>query len=271
MVVSCARRQDILLKYSARLVRPGGRLVYATCTFAPEENEAVVYRFLLTHPDFELEIVENRAGFSEGIPQWVPEAFERSKVEKVDELAHTVRIWPHKAPGEGHFIAAMKKSERLINNPPNLKPFQMSSPMGNTLLYYREFTRETLDCDIPMDRFSLHGNHLYQVPVGAPDLHGLRVVHWGWLVGTIKSKRFEPSQAFVMALNPRRMQQVSNFSIVDPSLIGYLRGEVVGEHGRDGWVMVAVDGYPLGWAKRVKNRLKPHFPRWLRLVGESSW
>jgi len=271
MVESCARRQDILIRHSARLVRPGGRLIYATCTFAPEENEGVIFRFLQAHPDFKIEKIENRAGFSEGVPGWIPEAFELGEGRGVDELACTVRIWPHKVPGEGHFIAVLKRSEDLLSNPTNPNPFQLFPPKGDPLSYYRTFERETLDCDIPIDRFSLHGNHLYRVPVGAPDLQGLRVVHWGWWLGTMKSKRFEPSQAFVMALSPGDIQQVSDFPLEDPSLLGYLRGEVLVEPGEDGWVMVAVDGYPLGWAKRVNNRLKPHFPRWLRLVGGSSW
>ncbi len=51
-VTGCAARQRTILQTAARLVRPGGRLVYSTCTFAPEENEGVVGAFLRQHPEF---------------------------------------------------------------------------------------------------------------------------------------------------------------------------------------------------------------------------
>ncbi len=267
MVVSCANRQDLILAEAAKLVRSGGRLVYATCTFAPEENEGTVFRFLQVHPEFAIERIEVKDGFSSGRPEWISQNSSSGSNVNILDLRQTVRLWPHKAPGEGHFIAVLRKNATppLLHTFP--KPFQISSLIGNLRFDYETFAAETLQGNLPLQRLSLHGSHLYQIPNAAPDLHGLRVIHWGWWLGTFKTRRFEPSQALVMALTPTDLCQVYDFQIDDSALMSYLRGQVLVEPGPDGWIMISVDGYPLGWAKRVKNRLKPHFPRWLRMVG----
>ena len=55
LVDRCAARQTIVLNQAARMLSPGGTIVYSTCTFSPQENEAVIARFLENHPEFELE------------------------------------------------------------------------------------------------------------------------------------------------------------------------------------------------------------------------
>src|SRR4030095_5700106 len=83
------------------LVRPGGVLVYSTCTFAPEENEQQVARLLAAHPDWELLEIPTHEGFTPGRPDWSPDG--------PPELARTVRLWPHHLRGEGHFIAKLAR------------------------------------------------------------------------------------------------------------------------------------------------------------------
>jgi 16S rRNA C967 or C1407 C5-methylase (RsmB/RsmF family)/NOL1/NOP2/fmu family ribosome biogenesis protein len=94
-----AGRQRRLLAEAARLVRPGGVLVYSTCTFAPEENEQQVGGFLLAHPGWELLPIPVHEGFAAGRPDWCPDG--------PPELARTVRLWPHRLRGEGHFVAKL--------------------------------------------------------------------------------------------------------------------------------------------------------------------
>jgi 16S rRNA C967 or C1407 C5-methylase (RsmB/RsmF family)/NOL1/NOP2/fmu family ribosome biogenesis protein len=98
-----AERQRALLADAARLVRPGGVLVYATCTFAPEENEHQVAGFLATHPGWRLLDIPRHPGFAPGRPEWSPSAD--------PDLARTVRLWPHHLRGEGHFIAKLGAPE----------------------------------------------------------------------------------------------------------------------------------------------------------------
>ena len=90
------------------------------------------------------------------------------------------------------------------------------------------------------------------------------MIHWGWWLGTAKKNRFEPSHALVMGLRAKDVRQTLPLNADDPELIRYLRGEVLPSPGSDGWVLVTVDGFALGWGKRVQGRLKSHLPTWLR-------
>src|SRR5215211_7284118 len=103
-----AERQRGLLADAARLVGPGGVLVYSTCTFAPEENEQQVAGFLTTHPDWEVGDIPWHEGFAPGRPDWAPGG--------PPGLARTVRLWPHRLRGEGHFIAKLVQAR---GNPPH--------------------------------------------------------------------------------------------------------------------------------------------------------
>ena len=88
-VAMCARRQAEILHSGAMLLKPGGRLVYSTCTFAPEENELCIETFLQSHPEFSWEAVD--------APWFTPVG------------TGAFRLWPHKLLGEGHFVAVLRK------------------------------------------------------------------------------------------------------------------------------------------------------------------
>ena len=104
-VTLCAERQDGILSHAASMLRPGGRLVYSTCTFAPEENEESISRFLEKHPEFSIVAVEKWDGMSAGVPEWIS--------RPADGIGHTIRLWPHRLKGEGHYLAVLKKAGEL--------------------------------------------------------------------------------------------------------------------------------------------------------------
>jgi 16S rRNA C967 or C1407 C5-methylase (RsmB/RsmF family)/NOL1/NOP2/fmu family ribosome biogenesis protein len=266
LVESCAVRQDAILKDAAGLVSPGGFLVYSTCTFAPEEDEGTLARFLTDHPSFRLLAMPQFPGFERGRPDWLDDG------EPARGLDRAVRLWPHKAAGEGHFIALLQHGGENTEAAASYAPFTprsspQPSPIPKAALedFYR-FASETLVWQPPKAQLALFGSHMYCLPQGLPDLKGLRVIHWGWWLGTAKKKRFEPSHALAMGLGVEDVYQSVPLDVDDPDLMRYLRGEVLNTDGPDGWVLVSVDGYPLGWAKRVQNRLKSHLPRSLRMM-----
>ena len=99
----CAKRQDDILREAAKMLRYGGRMVYSTCTFNKEENEGTIERFLDHHPDFCMENIPLYDGMTHGIKE----------VLKAEENAcGMARIFPHRADGEGHFIAVLKKKDK---------------------------------------------------------------------------------------------------------------------------------------------------------------
>jgi len=138
-VEMCARRQKDILTEAAKMLAPGGTLVYSTCTFAPAENEAAVLWMIRSFSGWEAEPVsEESCGFCPGRPEWIaPEldcdmaAFSGSlqgtappavgtvspmdaesanigiTAEEEAQIRMTARLWPHRIKGEGHFVAKL--------------------------------------------------------------------------------------------------------------------------------------------------------------------
>ncbi len=253
-VARCARIQEGILRHAARLVRPGGWLLYSTCTFAPEEDEGTIARFLASHPDFSVETIPAAHGFARARPEWAgaPEA-----------VRGAVRLWPHKVKGEGHFLALLRRDDDAPaeGTPRLLRP---RPPSGELLAHYRAFVEQTLRREpAPRHRLAVFGNRLYALPEGLPDLKGLKVERFGWWLGTFKTGRFEPAHALALGLEAEDFQARVDFPADAPEALAYLRRQPLASAGDDGWVVVTVDGFPLGWARRVKGVLKSKAPRWL--------
>ena len=232
-VAMCARRQAEILHSGAQLVRPGGRLVYSTCTFAPEENELTIAAFLENHPEFTLEAVE--------APWFTPAG------------QGQFRLWPHKLLGEGHFAAVMRKAdgetEDIVTEKGEKLPKQWLS-----------FAKE-LDIQLPQGMAVSFGSSLYWAPEALPQLRGLKVLRPGLELGEMKKDRFEPAHALALWLKSCANQQ--DFGAESPEARAYLHGDVV-PGDRRGWCLVRLDGYSIGWGKGDGKVLKNHYPKGLR-------
>jgi NOL1/NOP2/fmu family ribosome biogenesis protein len=265
-VAGCALRQSSILEQAGKLVRPGGRLVYATCTFNPQENEAVIARFL-EKGEFRLLTVPHRPGFAPGLPEWLeaPEAH--------PELEKAVRLWPQQAAGEGHFVAVMERAgsrqlgDRGLGEQAASNQLLWDKATINQLIrgQVESFWRETLQAGLPESgRLQVVGSYMYWSPPEALDLGSLRAIHPGWWLGTLKKGRFEPSQALAMGLQARDARRRLDLPADSAQCAAYLRGEVLVSPGADGWLLVCVEGFPLGWGKRVAGVVKNYYPKGLR-------
>ena len=232
-VEMCARRQAELLHSAAQMVRPGGRLVYSTCTFAPEEDEMTVAAFLKVHPEFAPEEVD--------APWFVP-----------GENA-SYRMWPHKLLGEGHFAAVLRKMEGNETETP--------IPAGGKLpKEWQSFAKE-LGIRLPEGKAAAFGQNLYWAPADMPDISRLKVLRPGLELGTAKKDRFEPAHALALWLKECRNTQ--NYGPESGEMKAYLHGEVVTSDVK-GWCLVQADGYSIGWGKGDGRVLKNHYPKGLR-------
>ena len=232
-VLMCARRQAEILHSGAQLVRPGGRLVYSTCTFAPEEDELAVAAFLESHPDFEAEPIE--------APWFVP----------VENGGH--RMWPHKLLGEGHFAAVFRKKGQ--------EECEYTPIQGAKLpKEWSQFAKE-LNIDLPEGKPLLFGDTLYWVPAGMPDIGRVKVMRPGLELGEIKKGRFEPAHALALWLKDAK--NVQDFPADSREMGDYIHGNVVPSTLR-GWTLVTAGGYSIGWGKGDGNVLKNHYPKGLR-------
>ena len=236
-VQMCARRQGEILASGAKLLRPGGRLVYSTCTFAPEENEMAVAAFLESHPEFEPEFVQ---------APWFTAGENGS-----------FRLWPHKLLGEGHFAAVLRKvgGEEAREN---------DGGSGQKLPeQWVRFARE-LEIRLPEGKAISFGQSLYWAPVELPCLQGLKVLRPGMELGEVKKDRFEPAHALALWL--KTCVTCADFPADSPEISAYLAGNVIPSEKR-GWCLVTVDGYSLGWGKGDGTVLKNHYPKGLRRMG----
>lgn len=255
-VEGCAARQDRILAAAADLVRPGGRLVYSTCTFSPEENEAVVARLLRRHEEFHLVAPPQLPGFSPGQPDWIASDLARGLA-----LERCVRIWPHRAPGEGHFIAVLERdgAQRAIEWPANYDDLPGAVRSGVSA-----FWDATLTTPCPAQGWLAVGDVVYRTPVARRVLDGRRILSPGWRIGTLGHGRFGPSHALLMGLPAGSAQRCVALEPNSPETARYLRGETLVHGGADGWLAVTCRGFALGWGKRVGGVVKNHYPRHLR-------
>lgn len=257
----CAARQDGILSCAARMLAPGGRMVYSTCTFAPEENEGSVSRFLSAHPEFSLIPIPKCAGMEPGREEWV--------TQPARGLERTVRLFPHKIRGEGHFAAIMQKEGAAAGNP-TFSALTGSAAGGilseREVPEYLEFVSQTLhaSCNKLQGNLVRFADQLYLLPEGAPDIKGLKVLRPGLHLGTMKKGRFEPAHALALYLGGADVQRRAELSVQEAG--AYLRGETFPWEGDKGWYLICVDGYSLGWGKLAGGIMKNHYPKGLRRV-----
>ncbi len=245
-VAMCADRQKEILRSAVRMLAPGGRLVYSTCTFAPEENEGVIKDALENFEDLTVAQLD-APWFAPGRPEWV---------DGPEVLKHTFRLWPHMLGGEGHFAAVLEKAGEAEEDAPDKKT--MSPPAS-----FANFCKENL-VSYPEGRFLPFGETLFVVPHEMPELKGLKVLRAGLELGVVKKDRFEPAHAWALWL--KRAKNMADFAEDSPEIRKYLRGETLPGH-QNGWTLICVDGLSLGWAKGSGGVLKNHFPKALRWMG----
>ena len=260
IVAACARRQRGIIAHAPQLVRPGGRLLYSTCTFAPEENEAVIAGFLAAAPDFTVIDPDRHAGFERGRPDWTP-----TPPLIAQQLSRAVRLWPHRFPGEGHFLALLGRESEGAAQATPAAPFRRVPPSGEQLRLWREFATAALTVELPEERILYHNDRLYLLPLAAIAVERFRIVRYGLLLGELRPGRFQPAPDLALALRADDATTALDLRPDDPQLTAYMAGSELPNTGMDGWVLLAVDGFGLGWAKRAAGRLKNHYPRqWRR-------
>ncbi len=239
--------QKEILESAVKMLRPGGKMVYSTCTFSKEENEGTLSWFLDKYKEMHLLPIEKKLPkeFETGRPDWG---------DGNEELLRCLRLWPHKVEGEGHFVALLEKKGRK----------ESSDSLQETNLETKEkFSKETLEflekCSISpkKERLLLLKDRVYLLPQGLPKLSGLRVLKPGLYLGDQKKNRFEPSQPLANALYPSEFKECIELQRDDLNVIKYLKGETISVKKTGcGWQLVCVDGFPLGFGKLQGGMLK---------------
>lgn len=233
------QREIILL--GADMLKPGGKMLYSTCTFSMTEDEDIIRHLLKNRPELHLTDIRPYEGFCAG--------FTADEEAASLHLEKCVRIFPHKMAGEGHFLALLEKEPDAEE-----RYYAPHSPSTGKL------PKELLDFlsgvsyPIDLNDISIRDYRVYVMPKEMPDEKGLRIMRGGLLLGELKKNRFEPSQALAMALKNSEYRYTINLPVSDERVVRYLKGETIdipefAGRTENGWNLFCVDGFPLGWGK----------------------
>ena len=243
----CAERQTEILDNLAGSVREGGYLLYSTCTYSPEENEGVVADFLKNHPNFSL------------CP--VREELISATADGIMGMKEARRFYPHKTPGEGQFIALMKKGENTGKMSTILYKESLKLPTKEESAVFARFVKENLSAT-PSGRIIKWGEQLALIPHDLP-IPPYSVFMPGIMLGEVKKGNFFPHHQFFSALGSEFIRR-EDLTKDDPRVQKYLRGEEIDTYLPGGWCAVLYEGIPLGGGKASGGRIKNHYPKGLR-------
>ncbi|MCK9905603.1 RsmF rRNA methyltransferase first C-terminal domain-containing protein, partial [Frankia sp. Cpl3] len=219
------------------------------------ENEQSIVDFLGKHSEFELLPLANETYFSAGQPGWAN--------PQENSLQQTARLWPHHLEGEGHFIAKLRKldetesgGDRTVRKKKEKTGKSSAAGAGRkeAIAAWHSFAEELCPAlakrlDQPQ-AFILFGEQLYYLPASL-DLAGVKVVRPGYHLGAVKKNRFEPSHALALTLRTDQVKRYADYAAEDQDLLRFLKGETLTREANNGWTLVTVDGYSLGWGKQV--------------------
>ncbi len=264
--------QKEIVTYALAMLKPGGMLLYSTCTFHPGENEGIVAYMKKICPELRILPIEGYEGFGEGRPDKIADGSE--------DMKRCVRIFPHRMQGEGHFLALLQKrtSEDFGEKPESkagkrqkASSLKKTKNRANTkeedLESFEAFARSA-GLHLDPKRIQMRGDRMLYVPGWEDRFQGLRILRCGLLLGEWKNRLFEPSQALAMSLKQEQYPDTVNLPVTDKRVIKYLKGETLEiedltSKPLTGWQLVCVDGFPLGFAKGSAGTLKnKYLPGW---------
>lgn len=269
----CSCMQWDILQQVDKMLKPGGVILYSTCTFSPEEDEIMIERFMDQHPGgYELLEIPKTGGIEGGRREWSAGKYDFSKA---------ARLWPHRLNGEGHFAALIKKlenSDRNGDNDNNSTALQRTrswekSFQINSFEDLRKFNLELADFIYNSTTLSMRGyvfqkgNNFYHLPETCPDLSGLKVAKFGWYLGENSPKGLVPSHSLAVSMKSEEMKRKLNFAAGARETNSYLKGETLIDSGEKGYTGICVDGYSLGWAKQTGDMLKNLYPKGWRKMA----
>jgi NOL1/NOP2/sun family putative RNA methylase len=248
--------QQSILKEAVTMLKPGGTMIYSTCTFSKEENEQAMEYLLSLDDSLHLQELPLFDGFDKGHPEW--------GITGNEELTKCRRLWPHRIEGEGHFVAMVRKDRD-----------NTALPVTEYIFSKERLSREAVDfiesIQYPFDlsRMDVQKERVFYIPEKMPYVKGLRILRCGLYMGDMKKNRFEPSQSLAMFLKASQFPNSICLSVEDERVIKYLKGETIEleeneiKTYKDGICLICVEQYPLGFGKLSKGTIKnKYLPGW---------
>lgn len=252
----CAARQSRILNAAIQMLKPGGRLVYSTCTLNLVENEQMVEGLLAEHPELSASAFSLPIGTGDSA----------SIMNAPDGMLH---LYPHQFKGEGHFVAQVRKAaedasggDAVAADMTDFLPAaqQLAMPDKAMLAAYAAFGK-SFGGDLP-EANAQFGDMLIAAP-NLPPLKGLKVLRAGLQLGSMKGKVFMPDHALAMGLPTGG--SYPTVAVDEAQAAAYQRGETLPvPDDFSGYCLVTLDGLALGFGKASDGQVKNHYPKGLR-------
>lgn len=249
-VTMCAERQEDILQHLMKCLKPGGYLIYSTCTYEDVENMAHVRNLTKQSGFISIEIP--------GAAQFHPQLTDVS----MDGL-HGYAFYPHLTRGEGFFISVLRKPGEWRET--KVPPTRIADKTIQEI-------RPQLDLFVraPEEFIAIRHQGIYNILLSKfwQDYRGLArlyVRNAGICAGEIKGKDLIPAHELSLFLDMR-----PDFPCIDldhSTAITFLKGETVSTHtDHSGWVVMRHNGLNLGFAKALPNRINSYFPKEWRIL-----
>jgi 16S rRNA C967 or C1407 C5-methylase (RsmB/RsmF family)/NOL1/NOP2/fmu family ribosome biogenesis protein len=252
-VTMCAERQRDILANIVQCLKPGGYLIYSTCTFEEAENLDNINHLLSEH-SMESVSIPNADSFKPGL----------TPVSKGDAQGYA--FYPHKTKGEGFFISLLRKQG--TERPNALNSMIGSRPDKNTtelLPYLSNFIDNA-------EQYAVLKHQTYYNILPANFLHDYKTLaqhlyirNAGISAAEIKGKDFIP--AHELSLYQRFKKDFPAAELDLKSAISYLKAETISiPTDHKGWMVVRYKGANLGFVKALPNRINNYFPKEWRIL-----
>lgn len=254
----CANRQRKIIASAMKMLKPGGTLVYSTCTFAPEEDEENAAWILQNYPEMHLEEITAYPGMDHGRPEWGGGDL---------ELAKTIRLFPHHIKGEGHFIAKFVNGGESGAAPKAKKKRRNGKQRYGLDKEQKQLFEEFRQAVVPNyqpGKLIVFGDQLYDLPNDMVNIDQLNILRPGLHLGTFKKRRFEPALAWALHLSPTTATNV--IEIDEEQWRQYVHGDTLQIAGqrKNGWYLLVCKEHTTGFGKLVQGTLKNFYPKGLR-------
>ena len=241
----CAARQKEIMSSAYTMLKPGGTLVYSTCTFSLEENEEVIESLLEQFDDLEILPVEHeKFGFEKGIA-----------VNENSQLTNCARLYPYNLKGEGHFFAVLKKRENWHNERKN---YQKKPENKQKIAIFEQFIKDFSKNEYR--DYIFVGDFLYANC--RINIDKLKVESAGLLLGEFKKNVFIPSFHLARSLKDFKTEHVQELSY--ESAKKYIEGFELQTNLSDGWALLTYKNFPISFGKCVNGEVKNHYPKNMR-------
>jgi 16S rRNA C967 or C1407 C5-methylase (RsmB/RsmF family)/NOL1/NOP2/fmu family ribosome biogenesis protein len=250
----CSHRQQRILSDIIDSLKPGGTLIYSTCSYSIEENEQIS-NWLIKIADFiSLKINTD--------PHW-------NIVESKIGNSYGYRFYPNKIKGEGFFISAFRKSgesssvknefSKIKNKKSNLQLLK-SSAFTKWIIENKEMAFLQWKDDVIVVPESIQ----YDLPILQSALY---IKKAGVNIGSMIREELIPSHE--LAMSTLISNTIPSIEVDLETALNYLRHESINKSfSQSGWVLLKYGGLPLGFIKTMTNRINNYYPREWRILNK---